>query len=170
MAAPSPTAHALPPGSKRVASLCLVRADDRYLLLRRIKEPHVGLWVPMGGKVDPFENPRDAAIREIREESGLQLEAVEFCGTMVETSPLAYNWCTFIYVGDTPWVPAPASNEGTLGWFSAAELGTVPTHDTDRLIYRCVLAGRKFALNVAYDSAFAITLMTDELTGEKWAG
>lgn len=158
-----PSAPALPLGSKRVAALCLVRSGDRFLLLRRVKEPHVGLWVPMGGKVDPFENPRDAAIREIREESGLVLRSVEFCGTMVETSPVAYNWCTFIYVGDHAWVPAPASDEGTLGWFTAAELETVPAPETDRSIYRCVLAGRKFALNAVYDGALSLVSLTDEL-------
>ena len=58
-------------GLKRNAVLCLLthRGDD--LMLHRAREPNRGLWVPVGGKLDPFESPRAAAIRELREETGI---------------------------------------------------------------------------------------------------
>ena len=46
-------------------------ADDRVVLVRRAIEPGYGLWVFPGGYVDRGEQVLDAAVREAREESGL---------------------------------------------------------------------------------------------------
>jgi ADP-ribose pyrophosphatase YjhB (NUDIX family) len=47
--------------------------DDRIVLLRRAIEPGHGLWVFPGGYVDRGEEITVAAIREAREEAGLQI-------------------------------------------------------------------------------------------------
>ena len=36
----------------------------------------LGLWLPPGGHIEPNELPDDAAIREVREEAGLEIELV----------------------------------------------------------------------------------------------
>jgi 8-oxo-dGTP pyrophosphatase MutT (NUDIX family) len=45
--------------------------EDRTLLLLHRK---LGKWFPPGGHIDPHELPDQAAIREVREESGLDVE------------------------------------------------------------------------------------------------
>jgi ADP-ribose pyrophosphatase YjhB (NUDIX family) len=58
----------------KVAVGTIIRTDDeRIVLVRRAIEPGYGLWVFPGGYVDRGEEVRAAAIREAREESGLDV-------------------------------------------------------------------------------------------------
>ena len=52
----------------------LVVDDNRMLLIKRGKEPGKGLWAVPGGKIRFGESLRGAAIREVREETGLDVE------------------------------------------------------------------------------------------------
>ena len=51
----------------------ITSADDRIILVRRAIEPGYGLWVFPGGYVDRGEEITVAAIREAREEAGLEI-------------------------------------------------------------------------------------------------
>jgi 8-oxo-dGTP diphosphatase len=58
----------------KVAVGTIIASDDgRVVLVRRAIEPGYGLWVFPGGYVDRGETTTDAAIREAREEAGLQI-------------------------------------------------------------------------------------------------
>lgn len=52
----------------------LVRCKGKYLLLKKVRDvhaDHVGGWEVPGGKIKPNENPVEASLREIKEETGL---------------------------------------------------------------------------------------------------
>ena len=51
--------------------------DDRVVLVRRAREPLQGQWSIPGGVVESGETLRQAAIREAREETGLEIEIGE---------------------------------------------------------------------------------------------
>lgn len=61
------------------ASAVVVR-DGRVLLVRRARPPLAGLWSFPGGRVRWGERLADAARREVREETGLEIDIVATLG------------------------------------------------------------------------------------------
>src|SRR3954447_17279442 len=57
----------------KIAVGTIIRSGDGVVLVRRAIEPGYGLWVFPGGYVDRGEELGAAAIREAREESGLDV-------------------------------------------------------------------------------------------------
>jgi len=55
--------------------LAVVERAGRLLLVRRANPPDEGLWGFPGGRVEPGETVADAAVRELREETGVDAAA-----------------------------------------------------------------------------------------------
>jgi ADP-ribose pyrophosphatase YjhB (NUDIX family) len=69
----------------KIAAIAAVfDADDRLLVIERTD----GLgWCPPGGKLDLGETPAEAAEREVREETGVEVEASELVDTYAVDPP-----------------------------------------------------------------------------------
>ncbi len=57
------------------ATIAAVIRDDEVLLVRRANPPDAGRWGFPGGKIEFGESIRDAAVRELLEETGVHAEA-----------------------------------------------------------------------------------------------
>ena len=65
----------------RVPCVGAVIRDEagRILLIKRGHEPGKGLWSVPGGRIEPGETDEQAVVREVREETGLEVE----CGPLL---------------------------------------------------------------------------------------
>ena len=63
---------------KHIVSAAAIVVNDRNEVLL-IKGPKRG-WEMPGGQVEEGESLREAAIRETKEESGIDIEVTKFCG------------------------------------------------------------------------------------------
>src|SRR5262245_28911999 len=59
------------------ASAVVVRDDGRVLLVRRAKPPLERVLTPPGGRIEAGETAAEAAVREVREETGLEVTVLE---------------------------------------------------------------------------------------------
>lgn len=153
----------IPIGLKRVATLCILRHKDKFLLLKRLKEPNKDNFTPVGGKLDPFESPLKSAIRETFEETGIKVDTMQYCGILTETSPTEYNWTGYVYIADIDIVEPPNCSEGTLMWIGFEDLLKVPTPKTDWYIYKYILDNKPFAFSAEYDGKLNLFSMTEEI-------
>lgn len=69
----------------KVAAVVFIEKDHRVLLVRRAINPERGKWALPAGYIDDGEDPREAAIREVREETGLAIEITRLID--VQTGP-----------------------------------------------------------------------------------
>ncbi|CEJ12588.1 Bifunctional NMN adenylyltransferase/Nudix hydrolase [bacterium YEK0313] len=76
MPASAPPRAALP-ARPTAATIAVVPRDGAVLLVRRANPPDAGRWGFPGGKIETGEALLDAAIRELREETQVEAEAVE---------------------------------------------------------------------------------------------
>ncbi|TYB46691.1 NUDIX hydrolase [Actinomadura chibensis] len=73
----------------RVRCVGAVVRDDRgrLLMVRRGRPPGEGLWSIPGGRVEPGEDDAAALARELREETGLDVEPLALAGTVERPGP-----------------------------------------------------------------------------------
>ena len=64
------------------AILAVVVRDGHVLLVRRANPPDAGLWGFPGGKIERGETLHDAALRELKEETGVEARALRVFGAL----------------------------------------------------------------------------------------
>ena len=104
------------PGAQAV-----IERDGRVLLGRRREEPGAGRWDLPGGFLDESEEALGALRREVLEETGLEVEPVEFLGTWNQAywnrTVLCLTWLAHVAGG----VERPGDDLSELRWFNAEE-------------------------------------------------
>jgi 8-oxo-dGTP diphosphatase len=106
-------------------------AAGRLLLVRRANDPGRGLWSLPGGRVEPGESDATAVVRELREETGLEVRAGSFVGSVSRPAPggvfVIFDYAAAVVGGQL----RAGDDASDAAWFDAAAF---TRHEADGLL------------------------------------
>ena len=102
----------------------IVDSDERLLLVRRNREPGMNGWALPGGFVETGESPVEAAVRELNEETGLEvgdptlIDIIHQESEFYKTSLLIIGY----HFGRFDGTPVPGDDAGEVRFFDRDEI------------------------------------------------
>ncbi|GAB4350509.1 MAG: hypothetical protein Kow006_13370 [Gammaproteobacteria bacterium] len=110
-------------------ALTLIEHDGRLVMIQRTKGPLEGYWAPPAGHVEIGEPIAHAAIREAREESGLNIELRSLAGVYTQPAGSSGDSRMVIsayYGRSVDGVPVAGDDAGDIRLYRAGELPFQP--------------------------------------------
>lgn len=110
----------------------------RVLLVHRIgrdDDEQLGMWNGLGGKLEPLEDAATGLARELREEAGIEVTAMQLRGTLnwPGFGSKGEDWFALVFlVTAFEGTPASGNEEGPLEWVEIDRLNDLPMYDGDR--------------------------------------
>ena len=108
-----------------LTTLCMISRGDEILLQNRVKTDWRGYCFP-GGHVEPGESVVDSVTREMREETGLNIESPKLCG--IKQFPIeGGRYLVFFFKTDRFTGELRSSEEGKVEWIARKDLPHIST-------------------------------------------
>ena len=140
------------------ASNCHLLRNGRVLLKMANRGVSKGYWNCPGGRIERGETPEECAIREVKEETGLDAKGLFEHGKLrfafADGTP---DWVVHLFSSKNFSGKARNSREGRLRWFN---IGGIPYNrmwDDARYWVQLMLDGRKFDAGFRFDRSRRIS-------------
>ena len=127
--------------NKKETVLAYIEKDKSFLMLLRNKKKHdinANKWIGVGGHLENNETPEDALIREIKEETGLDVISYSKKGLIHfnydDISELMHLYVVNEFKGELI-----ECDEGTLKWIKKSVLFSLDLWEGDRIFLKKLL-------------------------------
>ena len=140
--------------SARLLTLAFLTCGDALLLMRHPQDGDRfrGRWNGIGGHVEPGEDIRAAARRELREEVGFDAPDLRLRCVIHETGMLGRDHVVFVFVGECERRELRSPEGRVLTWQPMAGLSDLPlVDDLAVLLPRVLRATEPFFVTETYD-------------------
>lgn len=114
--------------------LCYLKKEDQYLLLFRNRKKHdynQGKWIGVGGKLEKGETPNQAAIREVKEETGFDVHSLAIAGEVIFVND-DYQEIMYVYEITDFSGALIDCDEGVLQWIPIKDIYLYPMWEGDK--------------------------------------
>ena len=137
-----------------LTTLCYIERDGKYLMMHRVKKEHdinKDKWVGIGGHFEADESPEECLLREVREETGLNLTEYKQRGIITFMSDRWQTEYMFLYTASAYEGEIGECNEGTLEWIDKEKVYELPLWEGDKIFFRLLEEQRPhFSLKLRY--------------------
>ena len=121
----------------QLATLCYIKKNNQTLMLHRVKKEndrHKGKWNGLGGKFEAGETPEECVIREVKEESGLDIINPKLHGFIsFPAFDEIQDWFVFLFSSSDFSGEIIDSDEGNLHWVDDENLTSLNLWEGDKI-------------------------------------
>lgn len=101
----------------------VILQNEKVLLVKRGVEPNKGFWATPGGYVEWDESTEDAAKREVKEETGLNVQSLQLVGVYSSPDRHPKQVINVLYLaGVEQGEPIPGDDAEAVEWFGIDDL------------------------------------------------
>jgi 8-oxo-dGTP diphosphatase len=137
-------------------TLCYIEQNTQYLMLHRTKkkkDPNSGKWVGVGGKIEKGESVEECLLREVREETGLELIKYQYRAKIYFYSDIYYNEIMHLYTASEFTGDLIECEEGELVWIDKFKVLELNLWQGDKIFIQRLLEddNKPFILHLYYE-------------------
>ena len=148
-------------------TLCYILQNGKCLMLHRVKKENDlnrDKWIGIGGKFEDKESPEECLVREVREETGLELTRYRYRGIVTFVSDRWPTEYMHLFTADAFTGTLKECDEGVLEWLDWEQLTRIPHWEGDELFLRLLEQEEPFfSLKLCYEGE---TLVYAALNGK----
>ena len=135
-------------------TLCYLEHDGRYLMLHRVKKENDAShdkWIGVGGKCEEHESPDECMLREVKEETGLDIVDWRYRGIVTFVSDVWESEYMHLFTADGFTGEIGECDEGVLEWIKKSDFAALPQWEGDRIFLRLLEENAPFfSLKLCY--------------------
>ena len=128
-------------------TLCYIEKGNKYLMLHRIskkKDGNKDKWIGVGGHFEKGESPEECLLREVKEETGLELTSYQFRGIVTFISDEWPDEYMCLYTADRYTGDIGNCDEGELVWVEKEKIMDLNIWEGDKIFLKLLTENQPF--------------------------
>ena len=128
-------------------TLCSIEKENKYLMLHRTskkKDGNKDKWIGVGGHFEKGESPEECLLREVKEETGLELTSYQFRGIVTFISDEWPDEYMCLYTADRYTGDIGNCDEGELVWVEKGKIMDLNIWEGDKIFLKLLTENQPF--------------------------
>ena len=128
-------------------TLCYIEKENKYPMLHRTskkKDGNKDKWIGVGGHFEKGESPEECLLREVKEETGLELTSYQFRGIVTFISDEWPDEYMCLYTADRYTGDIGNCDEGELVWVEKGKIMDLNIWEGDKIFLKLLTENQPF--------------------------